>query len=99
MLQMVASSFRLAVLRESGSDSLTAGVVSLFSSRSRSRFLINESAIRRVLDLKMVTQCAMLQDFGVLLVLTNKVFPTSILPQAMFTSTYLRIYLRILLNH
>lgn len=30
-------------------------------------------AIRRVLHLKMVTQCAMLEDFGIFLVLADKV--------------------------
>lgn len=30
-------------------------------------------AMRRVLHLKMVTQCAMLQDFGIFLVLADKV--------------------------
>lgn len=32
------------------------------------------SAMRRVLHLKMVTQCAMLEDFGIFLVLADKVF-------------------------
>jgi hypothetical protein len=31
------------------------------------------SAMRRVLHLKMVTQCAMLEDFGIFLVLADKV--------------------------
>lgn len=31
--------------------------------------------MRRVLHLKMVTQCAMLEDFGMFLVLADKVFP------------------------
>ena len=30
-------------------------------------------ALRRVLHLKMVTQCAMLEDFGIFLVLADKV--------------------------
>ncbi len=30
-------------------------------------------AMRRVLHLKMVTQCAMLEDFGIFLVLADKV--------------------------
>jgi len=37
--------------------------------------LINTTlAMRRVLHLKMVTQCAMLEDFGMFLVLADKVF-------------------------
>ena len=32
-----------------------------------------ELAMRRVLHLKMVTQCAMLEDFGIFLVLADKV--------------------------
>ena len=32
-------------------------------------------AMRRVLHLKMVTQCAMLEDFGIFLVLADKVRP------------------------
>jgi hypothetical protein len=31
------------------------------------------AAMRRVLHLKMVTQCAMLEDFGIFLVLADKV--------------------------
>lgn len=33
-----------------------------------------ETAIRRVLHLKAVTQCAMLEDFGIFLVLADKVW-------------------------
>ena len=32
--------------------------------------------MRRVLHLKMVTQCAMLEDFGIFLVLADKVYIT-----------------------
>ena len=32
------------------------------------------TAMRRVLHLKMVTQCAMLEDFGIFLVLADKVY-------------------------
>jgi hypothetical protein len=35
--------------------------------------LIRLAAMRRVLHLKMVTQCAMLEDFGIFLVLADKV--------------------------
>jgi RHO1 GDP-GTP exchange protein 1/2 len=35
--------------------------------------LIFGPALRRVLHLKMVTQCAMLEDFGIFLVLADKV--------------------------
>jgi len=33
--------------------------------------------MRRVLHLKMVTQCAMLEDFGIFLVLADKVHPVT----------------------
>lgn len=36
--------------------------------------LIRLAAMRRVLHLKMVTQCAMLEDFGIFLVLADKVY-------------------------
>ena len=36
--------------------------------------IVEPPAIRRVLHLKMVTQCAMLEDFGIFLVLADKVF-------------------------
>jgi hypothetical protein len=36
--------------------------------------------MRRVLHLKMVTQCAMLEDFGIFLVLADKVKATLIFP-------------------
>ena len=35
--------------------------------------LITSPAMRRVLHLKMVTQCAMLEDFGIFLVLADRV--------------------------
>lgn len=44
------------------------------------------AAMRRVLHLKMVTQCAMLEDFGIFLVLADKV-------KSPFYPTYTWIYL------
>ena len=34
---------------------------------------LSTTALRRVLSLKMVTQCAMLEEYGIFLVLANKV--------------------------
>lgn len=39
--------------------------------------------MRRVLHLKMVTQCAMLEDFGIFLVLADKVGPSFVLSRAL----------------
>lgn len=44
--------------------------------------------MRRVLHLKMVTQCAMLEDFGMFLVLADKVLFTSDHLYAMLTYIY-----------
>lgn len=48
-------------------------------------------AMRRVLHLKMVTQCAMLEDFGMFLVLADKVLFTGDYLYAMLTG--IRLYL------
>ena len=45
-------------------------------------------AMRRVLHLKMVTQCAMLEDFGMFLVLADKVLFTNDHLYAMLTYIY-----------
>ena len=51
------------------------------------------AAMRRVLHLKQVTQCAMLENFGIFLVLADKVFlPSSLLQHAtdsLYDSRYL----------
>ena len=44
--------------------------------------------MRRVLHLKMVTQCAMLEDFGIFLVLADKVrYAVVVLPSHILTAT------------
>jgi hypothetical protein len=53
--------------------------------------------MRRVLHLKMVTQCAMLEDFGIFLVLADKVygiFTISPLLLTILSSHFLRITLK-----
>lgn len=52
------------------------------------------TAMRRVLHLKMVTQCAMLEDFGIFLVLADKVClqeSSNLIPQTSRISVFVRI--------
>jgi hypothetical protein len=66
-------SSQLAARKVSGSGSATILDVrcALLSCRTVAQRLL--AAMRRVLHLKMVTQCAMLEDFGIFLVLADKV--------------------------
>ena len=70
---MGAHSSQLAARKASGSGSVTILDVrrALLSCRNVAQRLL--AAMRRVLHLKMVTQCAMLEDFGIFLVLADKV--------------------------
>lgn len=56
--------------------------------------------MRRVLHLKMITQCAMLEELGIFLVLADKVTATAFLPSVhtiadMCASPYLHITLKL----
>ena len=66
-------SSQLAARKVSGLGSATILDVrcALLSCRTVAQRLL--AAMRRVLHLKMVTQCAMLEDFGIFLVLADKV--------------------------
>jgi len=56
-----------------GLDSDMIRDASIISSFLPVYMLISALALRRVLHLKMVTQCSMLEDFGIFLVLADKV--------------------------
>jgi hypothetical protein len=77
---MGALSSQLVALKVSGSGSATILDVScaLLSCHTVVQHL--SAAMRRVLHLKMVTQCAMLDDFGIFLVLADKVKALSCCP-------------------
>ena len=70
---MDALSSQLAVRKVFGSGSATILDVRLRSSLDKLSLNMFLAAMRRVLHLKMVTQCAMLEDFGIFLVLADKV--------------------------
>lgn len=63
----------LVVRKVFGLDSDTTLNVSDATPSLGTLYIIVFVAIRRVLHLKMVTQCAMLEDFGIFLVLADKV--------------------------
>lgn len=65
----------LAVPKESGLDSAMIPAVGAFLAIGRAEVTSSLLAMRRVLQLKHVTQCAMLEDFGIFLVLADKVTP------------------------
>ena len=66
-------SSQLVVRKVSGLGSATIPDVRIVLLYVNKMLLIRLAAMRRVLHLKMVTQCAMLEDFGIFLVLADKV--------------------------
>lgn len=71
--QMEGHSLPLDAQRGCGLGSDTTLDVSLLADDYRGSNSSFRPAMRRVLHLKMVTQCAMLEDFGMFLVLADKV--------------------------
>ena len=74
---MEGHSLRLGVRRVCGLALDMTPDVSFLASGGQGSNLILVSAMRRVLHLKMVTQCAMLEDFGMFLVLADKASSSS----------------------
>lgn len=72
---MDAASLPLAVPKGFGSGSAMTLDVRCVVLNSLTYADGSSSAMRRVLHLKMVSQCAMLEDFGIFLVLADKVHP------------------------
>jgi hypothetical protein len=69
---MVDHLWRLDVQRAFGSAIAMIPDVRVQSCLENFHSLVPHLAMRRVLHLKMVTQCAMLEDFGIFLVLADK---------------------------
>ena len=74
---MVVDWSLLDARRVSGLGSGTTHGVRLLFRVGMGQRLPASPALRRVLHLKMVTQCAMLEDFGIFLVLADKVGTTN----------------------
>jgi hypothetical protein len=75
--QTVVGWSRLVARRVFGLDcGMTLGVSLITFEHILNAHPRNFSAMRRVLHLKMVSQCAMLEDFGIFLVLADKVNST-----------------------
>lgn len=74
---MVVGLSPLVVLKEYGSVSVTILDVSLQGLHFERCAYTSVLALRRVLHLRQVTQCAMLEEFGIFLVLADKVSVSS----------------------